>query len=367
MIYYCLYGVLMGKMDHEADQSLTTRHETDLFWKKRRKMLESAERKGMVLSIHDFYEKKLRSFDSSGKERRAVKPLGDTGESLFSFQPISGYCCDEFVSLIPDSYMVMIRRGGLAAEAVYYTDPLTGSSLCAVTVNVVHPGWLEIVYLYISEEFRTEEQIRDILLYLIHDGHRRDGGSLYGAFMEMPADEVYPALRNALTAAGMEAREEKANTYRFSLSDVTEKDMMRKAAAKAELCLLKDAKRQLRGSVERMMREDPRPIAADPYVAWEEYLGDLSMICLEGGKPAGLILVSEQEGHPVLDLVYAASKTALPKLLGGVLKLAEKRYSPDWEFVVPIVAGNSREILERIVPNGRRRDTFMAVLWFDED
>ena len=350
----------------EKERSLTSRQEGDLYWTKRKRLLESAGRKKKLQPVHDHFEKKLSVFGNGEGVGDRKKPVG-SGEGIsVSGRLISGFCSDEVVNHIPDHYMALVRRGEMTAAAVYSEEPDGSRSLYGVSVTAILSGWLEIVYLYIPEKNRTAEGIRDLLQYVICADRRRYGGSLSGVFTEIPAEEVFPELREALVMAGLEVREEKGNVYHFCLSDVTEKDAMLKAAAKASFCALKDADGKLLQSLEQLMQEDDRPVPAAAHVEWERYQGDVSMICLEGGKPAGVILILEEEGYPVLELVYTASKTALPKLIGGVLGPAEKRYKPTQEILVPIVAGNSREIVEKIVPEGRRSDTLMAVQWFEE-
>ena len=309
-------------------------------------------------TLCSFYEQV--SSETSEKTDRSVS----SENRRFIMMPISGFCSDGPVYDIPDTYMLQIRRGELSAEAVFMEEPGDTQRFFGVSVTGVHVGWLEIVYLFIPEENRTAEAIADFLKYEIQSA-RQINGNLYGVFTEIPMDEVYPALREGLRMAGMEVKEEKGNMYRFRLSEILEKDAMKKAAEKASLCLLKDADRILLNRMESVMREDPRPVAVSGETDWKEYRGDMSMICLEGGKPVGLLLISEYGGCVVPELVYTASKTALVKLLGGALKQAEELYPQDQEILVPIVAKKSREILERIVPTGKRKASLTGMLWYD--
>ncbi len=277
---------------------------------------------------------------------------------------ISGFDQGEFQGLIPEDYLEQVRRGELIATAVFMEEAGEKSFL-GLSVTGVHAGWLEIVYLYFPEENRTPQSIARAVLYELKTGYRRNGGSLCGAFMEMPVSEAYPELREGLALAGLEVWEETGNVYQFTLSEVGDRNVFLKASKNASFCLLKDADGALLNGLERLMDEDTQPVAITPVVEWEDYLPELSMILFEEERPTGLMLISEQSGYLVIELAYVASKTALPKLIGGVLSRADLLYGPDQAVLVPIVVKNSGEILERVVPEGRRNKALESMMWFD--
>ncbi len=311
------------------------------------------------------YEKKVRSLNNynAGKGSFAEKAFsfeaGENGMGIIP-DPDSLDC----LWIVPDNYMDQVRRGELTAVAYYTGEPENGGSLFGISVTGVHAGWLEIVYLYFPEENRTPEKMYELLSKELTACYKKHGGSLCGAFMELPVEEAYPALREALRMAGMEVWEEKGNVYQFALSELEEKEFLLKAAGEGSVLSLGNTGASALKSLERMMDEDARPVAVSLPVRWKDYSDDLSMVCFEDEKPTGLLLVSEKGGCLVVELAYTASKTALVKLLGGAIRQAELLYPEDQKVLVPIVVKNSAEILARIVPRGRRNGLLEAMLWF---
>ncbi|MBQ7506710.1 MAG: hypothetical protein IJT05_05210 [Lachnospiraceae bacterium] len=285
---------------------------------------------------------------------------------MFISKLITGFSSEDYVKLVPENYMAQLRRGEMTAVAVFLERRGEDPELAGLAVTAVHASWLEIVYLYLPVEIRTPYRIADFLTYVIRQACRRNETDLIGAFVEIPYDELYMAYKTALRMIGMELSEVQGNVYQFPLSEITGKEALLKAGEKAELLPLQKADIHLLNRLERMMEEDSRPVAASPLMEWDEYNQELSLICFEKEEPTGLILISEAGEYLVLELTYTVSKTALPKLLGGVLARTDGLFPADKKVLVPIAVINSAEILIRMVPTGRRNSVLEGTLWFDE-
>ncbi len=279
---------------------------------------------------------------------------------------ISGFSSSEYADLIPENYMAQVRRGELTAVLVYSDFPEEKGKFYGLFVTGVHALWIEIVYIYLPEENRKPYKIMDFLQYLIRSSRRRYGGELHGAFCEIPLQEVYPELKTGLQMAGMEVWNEKGNVYEFSVAEIKQKDAMIKAAEKTEFRCVGEADRELLYTMERMMEDDERAIAASPIVEWQEYHQELSLICFEAGQPTGLILIYEQRDYLVLELVYTVSKQAMAKLIGGALGKMKGHYPEDQKILVPIVSKSAGDILRQMVPSGKRNDALQAMVWFEK-
>ncbi|MCR5487045.1 MAG: hypothetical protein K6F35_05885 [Lachnospiraceae bacterium] len=315
------------------------------------------------------YEEEVRSFNDAALPRfgKAAPVSGKAlaeGKVPITCRLVSPSDPGEYGKHIPENYLEQARKGELIIEAFYRGGDAEEGQFLGLSVTGIHLGWAEIVYLYFAGEKKKPEVIAEFLRAMIGIEYERSGGGLTGAFIEMPLSEADPAIQEGLRLAGMEVMEGKGNVYCFRLSDVREREMLWKASEAAQLLLLKDADSSLRKDLEHRMESDPMPIPVSMPVEWEEYLPELSMILLEEGNPAGAVLMAARGEFLVLELAYAATRTALPKLLGGVLRQALKLYGEDQELLVPIVARHSEELLERIVPGGMRYDYLGAVLWY---
>ena len=265
---------------------------------------------------------------------------------------------------IPKGYFEQIERGELNAVAVYEGE-VTDECFYGAYVTAVHAGWLELVWIYLPEERRHASAEAELLRYCMVREQQKRNFELEGAFFEIHEEEVTQHLKDALALAGMEVWEEQGNVYEFAVKDVAERARLIRAARLANIKTLAEAEPELLEQVEEVFQTEERPVPIDSFVDWEEYVPEISMICIQEDRPTGVLLFTRAGKYLVLELAYTTTKNALALMLGRALSVVQEQYSEDQRILAPIAVKRSREILEKLVPDGTRSGLLEALKWFE--
>jgi hypothetical protein len=269
----------------------------------------------------------------------------------------------ELGDLIPENYRVQIMRAELTAIATYDSDS-EDKKLIGISVTGDHAGWLELVWIVAGEDYREPLQAADYVRYILRRAEK--SGRYTGAFCEIHMDESTLQHKNILILAGMEIKETKNNIFEMAISEVTHEDVLMAAAEKSDCIFLDETPDEFIAMLDQKFAEDERPIPVPDYFAPEDYLQELSVICIENDEPVGALLFSEEKDYLVLDLAFSVSPKAMPAMVGTALKRAKELYPEDKRILMPIVGKGAKEIIEKLAPDAERGDIMEAVIWFEK-
>lgn len=173
-------------------------------------------------------------------------------------------------------------------------------------------------------------------------------------FVEKSVDELWPNAANILSLAGMENNVVDGNTYELTLSDVTGKDALQKAAERIPCKALSEADEKILKGMYAFIKKDDRPVPLPEVIDWSSYLPDISQIIVKNEKNAGLLLVSEVEDALVIELAYSTNNLILPAMLGHAYRVALEKYGEEKVVLVPVVVNKTAKITEHMAPNAKR-------------
>lgn len=267
----------------------------------------------------------------------------------------------EFKEMIPENYVSQILRAELTATATYDGEP-EAKRLVGISVTGSHAGWMEIVWVFMGPDYAKPSDGSDFVRYLIR--RAETSGEYIGVFAEIHMDEGTEFHRNVLLMSGMEITETKNNIYELSLAEVSHERMLYEAARKSDCIFLNEVPEEFLYMLEDQLEKDERAIPVPVEVDWEEYVQELSLICVENDEPVGALLFTEEKDYLVLMLAYSISAKAMSGMIGTALKRARELYEPGKKLLMPIVGRGSREIVERLAPQAKRGDILQAVTWF---
>ncbi len=282
---------------------------------------------------------------------------------MYFAQTIRGGRLRSFDSYIPVNYHHQLMMGELHAHAFYEGEDETGK-LVGVTVTADHMGWLEIVWVSMAEEYRRAAYEADLLRHRI--GIAQRSGKYIGAFWEIHKDEQTDSLRDVLILAGMTVNEEKNNIYELTVGDAKACGAFQREVSGPECLSVGEASDEVLSLIEDEMETDKRPIPKPYETEWEDYLQDISVVCMEDGAPKGLMLFTEEKDYLVLELAYSKSPKVLLGMIVNVLQRAEGVYPDSQKILVPIVGRGVKEIIERLLPDAKRGDIYQARIRFEE-
>ena len=282
---------------------------------------------------------------------------------MYFSQAVHGARFMNFADYIPVNYHQQIMLGELHVHA-FYEGKNDKGKLVGVTVTADHMGWLEIVWVAMSEEYKRVAHAADLLRHRI--GMAKRTGKYVGAFCEIHKDEQTGMHRDVLYLAGMTVNEEKNNIYELTIGEVRACDAFGKAAAGLECMSIEEASYDTLNAAEDEMEMDNRPVPKPYETEWEDFREDISVVCVEGDEPKGVMLFSEAEDYIVLELAYSKSPKVLLNMIISALEKAEGRYDDDQKILIPIVGKGVKEIVEHLLPTARRGTIYQARIRFEE-
>ncbi len=280
---------------------------------------------------------------------------------MYCDRMITSFELPEFLEYIPVNYLSQITDGELTACAVYSDSNF--EELVGVTVTGEHAGWLEIVWLSLKDKEQPLNRAAKLLRYCLNKV--KFTGRYLGAFLEIHRDEETEIHRDILILAGMEIKDTENNNYEFTLSDIADTGSLELPGDRVHCVPVAEADEGLLDGIEAVMNEDERPIPAPYEMDWEGCDRDLSMICVAGDAPAGLLYFVKESDYLVLELAYTRTALALPAMLKEAIGAARSKYDKDQKVLVPIVGKGTGEIISKMVPGAKRGRITEAVCWFE--
>ena len=284
---------------------------------------------------------------------------------MFQNRKLSNSELKNYADLISDTYMVQIRAGKFYVGII--TD-LVGDEETPKVLYITYSfaGWIELVWIHFYDKDALPTIKADFLNYLIRVERARRGEGIKGIFCEIHTDEVEDtdSLRHMLMMSGFEIRVTVDNIYDLTLGQVGERQFLKKVADALKCISVDSASDELKEKLDYMIREDARPVPVGTYVNWDEFMPDLSMICLKKDDPYGLLLFSMKRDNLVIDCAYTCDKLALPAMLGTAITVAEEKYGPGQHVLVPVVLDKTGVLVTRLAPEAKRGEFIEAIQWF---
>ena len=315
-------------------------------------LLQSAAERYCV-SVEQFYSKDRNEIQ---KESYISEQ-----ESLYTEKYIYGDDLFEYADYIPINYHEQINRHEIMAVACF-NGSVSKENLIGISLYADHMGWFEIIWVSMGFAHADTNTCAAFVSYNLQRARNRN--KYIGAFCEIHEDEDTKEHERILTKAGMELTRIKNNMYEFTLSQIVHEDKLNSVYKQAQLIFLEEASDELVDMLLEEMLYDERPVPIPQKFERSYYISDLSVICLDHNAPCGTLLVSEQDGALVIELLYAQTKLSVPAMVGKALARAKEKYTGDTMVLVPIVNPYITGLTEYLAPDAVHGDVVEAVVWY---
>lgn len=254
-----------------------------------------------------------------------------------------------FVPLIPLHYAQMVEQGELLAVGAYDTweDEAVGVLLFRQQI-----GWMELVWLRISENYRESE---DALQFVAHRLEQaKKAGVLNGAFIDFAdAQEAEPYVW-MLRTLGFRKDSVSTHVYELTLADVKNTDVLHKQVSKNVRSLGATGEETRRKLVKAVVA-DVRAVPLEMPVDWSRYDGAISVVSMNGAVPDGVLLFERQEKDLIFSCAWASEPKKMMAMLVSALAQAERELPEDTTILIPVLGQRMAELVERLVPTAACR------------
>ena len=352
------------------DGSLRSRLKGDLYWKKQKLMLRSAQDLKHHNPATDHFLSKFELASSNGtvffSSIEDIKDEhGDTATDLprpqYSNQiqehRLSPMAIPEYDEFIPENYISQIKNASLTVKTYHDNDRFMG--LC---ITGVHSGWLELVWMS-NPEGVTPDEIMGLIALILD--RARDEKKYKGAFVELHMAPETAQMENNLRACGMRTLHVKNNLYELRVKDIVPMDGLSAAMQRHQCQVVSHAGEDVKSALEDILYEEKSPVPVAFPVPWSKCRQDLSFLYHDKASgSAGLLLVSEMSDTLVFDLLYGKTPVITAALLGHAIKASESLLSPDQKILIPIVLEATRPLVEKLAPTATREELVEAVIRF---
>ncbi|MCR5099224.1 MAG: hypothetical protein K6B14_09780 [Lachnospiraceae bacterium] len=358
----------MTKIGILPDGSLSSRLKGDIYWKKQKLMLRSAQE----LSAHNiatehFLSKFEVSDKSGGSSFTTLEDVreGGTGSTMpkpeynkfIKEHRLNPMAISEYEELIPQNYVSQIKNASLTVKTYHDNDRFLGLSITGV-----HSGWMELVWISPAPGV-TPDEIRGLLALIID--RAQEEKKYKGFFAELHMVEVTGQMEELLRACGLQTVHVKNNLYEFTYRDVVLFDKLELATQRHPCTPVGQAPEDVKTAIEDVLYEEKTPVPVAFPVPWSKCRQDLSLVHYDQKiTDTGLLLVSEMSDTLIIDLLYGKNPVVAAALLGNAIVVAKDILSPDQKILVPIVMEATRPLVERIAPTATREDLVEAFMKF---
>ncbi len=344
-------------------EKFSLREKEDLYRKKRNQYIRSvALRGGVHREEADIDTGEEHFSEGSAGIESSDKEIVSEGR-LLSDELLGRNDLDEFKELISEDYQYGIITRQYHAALVY--DVADGKRVkYGIYLTALYDERIELLWMHLFDpNISTEEKGRFISHCITADMPRWER-ALKGAFVEIPMDEAWDDALEALKLSGMEAVVSDSHMFEFTLSQVTEIDVLEKSSSHVSCVALLEADVNLLAKCEKLILDDARPSPFPFFVEWSRYLPDISFICVKDKKPCGALLCTMESDHIVLDAVYTTDPCALAAMLWEALLIAIQIYGKDQLVLAPAVVEQSETLIQRLVPEASREKLITGSIKF---
>ncbi len=272
---------------------------------------------------------------------------------------IEGSAVRYFGHVIPPFYQDRLQKGELFAVAAYdegYDDELIG----AVVIGE-RDGWAEILHVGLTPYYRSAEYAADLIGGRLFDLQGQP--EIAGVFAEIPVSGEDDLLADAFRHEGFELNFGGGGVLTFPLGQLDTGKLMKNVRG-ADILPLAYADDDILRRITARIQADPRPVPVDLPIPWDSYDPVLSMIRMEGGVPAGLVLVERGRNRLTVSLCYDSGAEGVLKLISALAEQALETEEQDTEILVAVVQRKLYSVVKHLVPEAAQTALMKAYLPF---
>jgi GNAT superfamily N-acetyltransferase len=262
--------------------------------------------------------------------------------------------------LIPEEFQQELREETLVGVIGVDTDH--DNEPAVVLLCRVRYGWMEIVWLCSSEDYRGAHYGEELLEYRL--GRAKKGGKLWGAFADLPNDSYRQRVAEIFTRLGFTLEEREEPVYTVSLEACRQSEVLHRSFAASSIVPISQADDYLKKTVVSQIRLDSRPVPLPNPMDWERYDQELSVIAMAQSQPSGLLLVSRDGEDFVLKFAWSQDSRSILAMLSYALSAAEKTASPDAQVLIAAITESAEKLVRAIFPSAQPLETTQAKLSF---
>lgn len=317
---------------------------------------ETEKAEARIDTYRTLYERSVAVCFRKTEEEGAEKAVSGTEDS-FVCRQIPREEAGNFFEYIPGEYHGRVRRGSIAVTVLY--EKGREDKPAGVFLTRACSGWLELLYSYRAEGFEAPEQGAALLRSFMESVKSRYEGAYCERYF---ADETE---REMFSLSGMEVMETDSGIYEIPLSEIKEK--MPGAADPAPGCVfIKDLTEDMLELAADFMESDPGPLPVPAAFCfdWDSYIQELSLIYMEEGKPAGILLFSETEEGIAAELCRSRDKRAVSVMAAAALAKALELYPEDRKLIITLPGKAAEALIQKLKPELKAGRTLVAVKWF---
>ncbi|MDR1952969.1 MAG: GNAT family N-acetyltransferase [Clostridiales Family XIII bacterium] len=232
-----------------------------------------------------------------------------------------------------------------------------------VLVGNVFNNWVEILWVYVAEEYREHGLARSMLRELIaHAGDVRD---IDGITAQLGDKDAHMPLYNLLRSELFVFRNEEDSIYTLTVSMLTGNPFWSDAAHKggSEVMSLKDLPTYILDSFEKNIAALPEGVPVSRPVPWDDCDLNFSVGYLKEDKMKGLLLIAREDEDMELSFAYAdpEEKLALAAMLRASGNKVIESMPPETMISLTALNSASAAIVEKLFPDIERRTVLRAI------
>ena len=184
-----------------------------------------------------------------------------------------------------------------------------------------------------------------------------------GVFAEIPVSGEDDLLADAFRHEGFELNFGGGGVLTFPLGQLDTGKLMKNVRG-ADILPLAYADDDILRRITARIQADPRPVPVDLPIPWDSYDPVLSMIRMEGGVPAGLVLVERGRNRLTVSLCYDSGAEGVLKLISALAEQALETEEQDTEILVAVVQRKLYSVVKHLVPEAAQTALMKAYLPF---
>lgn len=255
----------------------------------------------------------------------------------------------EFAPLIPLRYAKGIEAGDFLAVGAYdsWDDEPVG-----VIVFREQEGWMELVWLHISDAYRESEDALRFVQRRLEATEK--AGMLNGAFIDFADEQEEEPMAWLLQTLGFRKDIVSNQVYELTLADVKDTEALHRQPSK-NVRSLHTINEEFRRKLVKAVLVDERPVPLATPVDWSAFDENISVVYMNETEPQGMLLFECREKDLIFSCAWASDPKDLVSMLVVALQQAEQRLTEDTAILIPVLSDRVAGIVEKLVPTATCR------------
>ncbi|MCL2634053.1 MAG: GNAT family N-acetyltransferase [Oscillospiraceae bacterium] len=248
-----------------------------------------------------------------------------------------------------------------APEAIVLGVANDNDVSAGVLVSKVVGDWVEILWLYVDDEFRNKGGGTLLLSDLLSCVDSES--DITGVFSQFPAQDN-KALENLFAKNGFELEDGENNLYSLKAADLHNNRFWQKEQGGSEnadtLDNVIDVKLK---EFEVKLSLAGVSVALDFPIKWREYDGKLSSVYIKNNEVRGVLLFKKLDNELLLSYAYVTpeEKTALPAMLYKSGRIIIDTLPADTSISLAAITDASAKLMGKLFENSQPQQTRCAV------